>query len=245
MQVKRMKLCDQLIAAMIELIKSGEWPQGSKLHGEIELANSFNVSRNIIREALKILENFGILDAKNGVGTFVSDHAIENFQNMQFFYALKDNKSVEALLELRLMIEPSAAYFAAIRINDDGIKELKDLSKRLIQKYDTDPSYQDDFDLHAAVAHYSGNDLCESLITSLLKQLQNSLYAEFNKYASEKTKKDNQYTHIAIIKAITEHNPQTARQLMEGHICRRIMLINPEFESGRHISTEFNTIFNS
>lgn len=83
-KVQRINLCDQLILAIIEQIQKGNWAQGSKLPGEIELANSFSVSRNIMREALKILENFGVLDARNGIGTFVSEHAIENIENMLY-----------------------------------------------------------------------------------------------------------------------------------------------------------------
>lgn len=230
-KVQKTSLCDQLISMMIELIQSGQWDKGIKLPGEIELASSFSVSRNIMREALKILENFGILDVRNGVGTFVSENAIENIQNMNFFYSLKDNNSVELILEMRLMVEPDAAYFAASRIQEDGIAELLKMSKKLLKKYEEQPNYQDDFDLHMAIAHYSGNILCENLCSSLLNQLQNSLYSEFNRYSSIKTKEDNLSTHIAIIDAIVEHKPALAKQLMEDHLINRIKLINPDFES--------------
>lgn len=229
-KIQKASICDQLISLIIEQITEGKWLPGAKLPGEIELASSFSVSRNIMREALKILENFGILDAKNGIGTFVSETAYENIQNMQFFNDLKAVNSVEVILELRLMIEPSAAYFAALRITEDGIAELKELSGKLLQKYQEDINYQDDFDLHLAIAKLSGNPLCESFCRSALSQLQNSLYADFNKHASEKTKKDNFDSHIAIIDAITAHDTDLARHLMEQHLRFRIKLINPDFE---------------
>lgn len=229
-KIKKVNLYDQIVDTIIQMIESDQLEQGSKLAGEIELAASFQVSRNIMREALKILENFGILDAKNGVGTFVSKCAKENIQNMGFFHKLKENESVAALLELRLMVEPSAAQFAAMRISDQGIEELRALSNQMIHRYETIHRYQDDFDLHMAIAHYSENELCEHLIRSLLVQLQNSLYAEFNSYASDKTKRDNLDTHIAIIDAIAEHNGDLAYHLMENHLRRRLMLLNPDFE---------------
>lgn len=233
-KIQRLSICDQLIDEMIHQIIIGDWFPGMKLPGEIELASSLSVSRNVMREALKILENFGILDAKNGIGTFVADNATENIQNMQFFYKLKENDSVEVLLELRLMIEPSAAYFAALRISEDGIAELNALSARLLKRYQDEPNYQDDFDLHKAIARFSGNPLCESFCSSALTQLQNSLYADFNRHASSKTKKDNHDTHIAIINAITTHNANLARHLMDQHIRSRIKLINPDFELSPH-----------
>lgn len=230
-KIQKVNLCDQLLSAMIELIESGKWPQGSKLPGEIELANSFHVSRNIMREAMKILEGFGILDARNGVGTFVAEDSIENIQNMQFFQQLKEIDSVEPILEFRLMFEPSAAYYAALRITDEQIAEFNEISKKILQKYEQEPEYQDDFGFHLAIARYSGNPFCEGLIASFVSQLRNSLYADFNHYASEKTRKENLIAHTAIIDAITKHNAQLARDLMYDHIYQRLKLINPDFET--------------
>lgn len=230
-KIQKTSLCDQLIATIIDLIKEGEWTQGSKLSGEIELASSFNVSRNIMREALKILENFGVLESRNGVGTFVSENSIENIQGMNFFYNLKENNSIETILELRLAIEPAIVYYAALRITDEEILELDELSNKLLKQYNTDSGYFEDFYLHRACAHYCKNPLFESLCESLLKQLENSMYADFHKYSSEKTIKDNMDTHIRIVKAIVNHDADVAQELMRGHLLRRIKLINPDFES--------------
>ena len=229
LKVRKQSLADQLILMIIELIRDGHLLSGEKLPGEAEFAASFDVSRNIMREALKILENFGILEAKNGIGTFISKCAIENIHNMNFFYRLKDNDSVMSILEMRLMIEPSAAYFAAKRIDEDGIADLIKLMEDLKEKYIKFPDYKDDFEIHSAIAHYSGNTLCEDLINSLLGRLQNSLYAEFNKYQSQKTKEDNRETHIALLQAISSHDKRLAQKLMYNHILKRILLINSSF----------------
>lgn len=229
-QIQKSNLCDQLIPILINLIQKGEWESGQKLAGEIELANSFNVSRNIMREALKILETFGILEAKNGVGTFVSENAIENIQNMNFFYSLKNNDSIITILELRLMLEPEAAYFAALRISDEDIINLKKRSDKLLKKHSDNYNYQDDFDLHLAIAGLSGNMLCKNLCSSLLFQLKNSLYSEFNKYSSQKTREENLRTHNAIVEAIINHDAELARQLMRNHLLSRLQLINPDFD---------------
>lgn len=229
--LKKESLCDQIIDSIINLIQTEQWKAGEKLSGEFELAASFQVSRNIMREALKILGNFGILDSRNGIGTFVSECAIENIQNMNFFYSLKNNTSVERILEMRLMLEPWAAYFAAQRIEEEGIAKLQELSEELLKKYREVPAYQDDFELHMAIAHFSGNEMCEQLISSLLNQLQNSLYAEFNRYSSQKTKEENLATHIAVLDAIIHHKATLARQLMEDHLLNRLRLINPDFET--------------
>ncbi len=214
---------------MMDLIQKGTWPKGEKLPGEIELAASFGVSRNIMREALKILENFGVLDAKSGVGTFVSQRAPEAIESMHFFFSLKDNRSVEQILELRLMVEPDAAYLAALRIREEDLAALKEMSGHISCKFAQSPDYQDDFDFHIMIAHYSGNILCENLIRSLLNQLRNSLYAEFNQYASPDTKEESLQAHAAILDAIARHCPEEAKALMEAHLSKRIALIHQGF----------------
>lgn len=143
---------------------------------------------------------------------------------------MKSNTSVEKILELRLMIEPYTAYFAALRITEEELENMHEFSEKLIHRYQKSQNYQDDFDFHLMIARYSGNSLCESLLATLLKQLQNSLYADFNKYSSEKTRKENQSAHMDIIKAITDHNANLAKQLMLNHIQCRLKLINPEYE---------------
>ena len=229
MKIQKVTLCEQIISAVVSNIETGEWELGMRLPGEADLAASFSVSRNVMREAVKILENFGILDSKNGIGTFIAINANENIQNMNFFYSLKEVNSVEEILEVRLMIEPTAAYFAAERIQEDGKEELFKILESLKRKYDDIPNYKDDFEVHIAIAHYSGNGLCQNFLVSLLNQLQNSLYSEFNKHSTRKVDEYNIASHIDILEAIIAHRPQLAKELMYEHLNRRIQLINPDF----------------
>lgn len=229
-KIKRINLSDQLVNEIVSMIEKKQWNIEEKLPGELQLAQSFSVSRNILREALKILETFGILDSKPGIGTFVSTHARENIHNMNFLNSLKSNSSVEVALEFRLILEPKAAYYAALRITDDEIFELKKTVNAMTERQQTDKQTQDDFDLHMKIAKYSNNPLCYDLICSLLNQLQTSLYSEFNKYSNDKTIEENTNSHIAIAEAIIAHEAELAEMLMHQHLTKRIKLINPEFE---------------
>ena len=70
-KIKKVNLSTQLVDTMTTLIEDGSWKLGDKLPNEVELAASFEVSRNVMRESMKILENFGILESKTGIGTFI------------------------------------------------------------------------------------------------------------------------------------------------------------------------------
>ena len=229
-KMKKINLSDQIIDEIVSMIEKEQWDVGLKIPGELQLAESFSVSRNILREALKILETFGILDSKPGVGTFISMQARENIHNMSFLNSLKSNSSVEVALEFRLILEPKAAYYAALRITDDEIIELKELINDMQNRHNMEEVYQDDFDLHMKIAKYSNNPWCYDLICSLLNQLKTSLYSEFNKYSNLKTKEENIHSHITIAEAIIAHEAELAETLMAQHLSKRIKLINPEFE---------------
>ena len=110
--IKKTNLSQKLVEYFIQQIKSGNFPIGEKVPNEIALANQLHVSRNILRESMKILENYGILHTVNGRGTIVSTSAIANIHSMNFFERLRNNTTVLQLLEARLIIEPQIAFHA-------------------------------------------------------------------------------------------------------------------------------------
>ena len=68
---KRTGLVDQVIAQMRELVSSGEWPLGDKIPPETELVTALGVGRNTVREAVRALSHAGLLEVRQGDGTFV------------------------------------------------------------------------------------------------------------------------------------------------------------------------------
>lgn len=222
-KVKKINLSTQLIDTMTTLIEENNWPLGSKLPNEVELASSLGVSRNIMREAMKILENFGILESKAGIGTFVSETALSAIRNMRFFDNLKSNTSIETILETRIIIEPELAYYAALRTNDENIALLKKNFENTFEDVFADKN--DDFDLHLFVAKCSGNPILENLLFTLLDQLKASDYIEFNFHVQSKYLEDSYRDHKEISKAIISHDPELARELMRKHLLTRIEII--------------------
>ncbi|WP_352400818.1 FadR/GntR family transcriptional regulator [Anaerotignum sp.] len=229
-KIKKINLGTQLMDTMISLIENGTWKAGEKLPNEIELANSFSVSRNIMRESMKILENFGILDSKTGIGTYISDNAISNICNMRFFESLKNNTSIEKLLETRLIIEPELAYYATLRATDEEIETLKivleeDTKKHLITNF----FHTDDFHFHLHVAKYARNDILENLLTTILEQLSADAYGNFNKFVDNSVKIDSFNDHMAVFGAIQKRDPLLAKEIMYHHLFARMKVINPDY----------------
>ncbi|WP_312048022.1 FadR/GntR family transcriptional regulator [Anaerotignum sp.] len=229
-KIKKVNLSTQLMDMMISLIENGTWNPGEKLPNEIDLANSFSVSRNIMRESMKILENFGILDSRTGVGTYISENAINNICNMRFFESLKNNSSIEKLLETRLIIEPELAYYATLRATDEEIAALKYLLEEDTKKHViTNFFHTDDFHFHRYVAKYAKNDILENLLSTILEQLSADEYADFNKFVDNSVKIDSFNDHMAVFDAIAKRDPLLAKDIMYRHLFARMKIINPDY----------------
>ena len=103
-------ISDDLYAMITE---GGKFPLGSKLPNEIELSKMFNINRATLRVAIRILVTRGILEIKRGKGTFVRN----DFNPEKAVLAANDEfvpneAAVKDLYEMRMVIEPEAAYFA-------------------------------------------------------------------------------------------------------------------------------------
>jgi len=223
---KKNNLSTQLVDTMTELIESGKWTPGMKLPNELELAASFNVSRNIMREAMKILENFGILGSRAGIGTHISETALSSIHNMQFFNDLKNNSSIENILETRLIIEPELAYYASLRGSDEELSRL-----RTIIESNRDHIKGEDFDFHMCIARASGNSVLESLLMTMLDQLRSSKYVEFDQHAEKEVVKHSYSDHQHIAEAILSRDANEARKLMRHHLTARIDTINSYYNA--------------
>ena len=107
------------ILSMITIEK--RFSVGDKLPNEFDLSEELNVSRTTLREAIRILAAYDILEIQRGKGTFVTENALKQPQDFAPLSDLKVN--AKDLYEMRLIFEPEAAYFAALRGTDAEIKK--------------------------------------------------------------------------------------------------------------------------
>ena len=111
------KMLSQSIAdtllSMITIEK--RFSAGDKLPNENELSAELNISRTTLREAIRILVAYNVLEIQRGKGTFVTQAAFEQQSNLGQLSNIKVN--AKDLYEMRLIFEPEAAYLAAIRLS--------------------------------------------------------------------------------------------------------------------------------
>jgi len=123
--VKQAKLSDVILRQLEALIIEGSLQASEKLPPERELAKQFDVSRPSLREAIQKLEAKGLVNRRQGGGTFVSDQILSGLSNPLFELMSQSNESQFDLLEFRHGIEGMSSYYAAMRGTDSDFAEIQ------------------------------------------------------------------------------------------------------------------------
>ncbi|WP_158971046.1 GntR family transcriptional regulator [Paraglaciecola sp. L3A3] len=124
-QVQSRKLSDDIMEQLESMMLDGRLASGQKLPPERSLAEQFAVSRPSVREAIQKLEAKGLVNRKQGGGTFVCDSILAGLSDPLFDLMSKNLDSQFDLLEFRLGIEGMAAYYAAMRGTPSELKEVQ------------------------------------------------------------------------------------------------------------------------
>jgi GntR family transcriptional regulator, transcriptional repressor for pyruvate dehydrogenase complex len=206
----------QSIAARIRgLIESGEFPPGSRLPGERDLAERFNVSRVTIREAEIALEAQGWIVIKTGSGVYVLPRPAEQAGSLPVVSAFD-------LTAARAVIEAEAAALASTRITEAEIAELEELIRAMSNPAATDQSASEaDQRFHEAIARITGNPVIEYCIR-LIWRMRNELPQVRQVYARVCHHDWDSRTdeHAAILAALQARDPQASRAAMRDHFHR-------------------------
>lgn len=166
---KEQNLYEEVIKAIKSAILSGIYPSGSPLPSETELARQFEVSRPVIREALRSLQSSGFLDIKRGIkgGTFVRDVIrLPLFDDFESFI-LHRRFRVEHLTQARLLLEPEVCRLAAINATLEDIRAMKDLveSYTHVNLDEKDALYSQ---FHRLVGRACGNPIYALLMENIM-----------------------------------------------------------------------------
>lgn len=158
---------------IINLIKNGEWTAGDRIPTETELARMFQVSRNSIREALKILDHLNIISSKAGSGTHVSEESHQNIQKMELIHTLRQNSTYESLMDTRLIIEPELTYRAALNATEEDIKNLEGIIELSFNQVKDGTYYTPTvgFSFHMELAKIAHNEILWKFLESITLEL--------------------------------------------------------------------------
>ncbi|MFT9846356.1 FadR/GntR family transcriptional regulator [Aneurinibacillus sp. REN35] len=217
---KKEKISQKISRELLTMIEEGRFPPGSKLPTEMELASQFGVSRVPIREALSVLRAMGVISSQQGGGSYVEDSA--PFSLLQHFHIHKANAdNVRHLFEMRRMLEPEAAYLAALRRTPEDLKRIRDVLKLLESELiSTDKTgLEADVEFHRSIIHASHNPVLIHTMENLSSLYKNALSITLKQNLGLKRKRQIVYKeHYDILYAIESEEPELAKVQSTIHL---------------------------
>lgn len=219
-------LSDLVYERLFQCISSGQYARETKLPSENELARSFDVSRPVVRDALKRLREDGIIYSRQGAGSFVlgqggEKHILEaDGKGIGVFRPAETIADIQRCFEFREAIETQTAQFAAQRRNVAVLDELEAIVRRL-ERATANHTHRDDidFEFHLAIARASNNQYFSTVLAALRDQVAVGMRLHGMALLSPEGKlEETTDEHRAILNAIRAGDAAKAGQLMGAHI---------------------------
>ncbi|MGA9873445.1 MAG: FadR/GntR family transcriptional regulator [Rhodococcus sp. (in: high G+C Gram-positive bacteria)] len=204
-QVQRSSLITQVTAQLREEIIAERWPVGSRIPTEAELCELTGTGRNTVREAVQALAHAGMVERRQGSGTFVMATSALGGTLGQYFADAQDRD----VTELRRALEVTAATLAAQRRDAEDIRALTEALARRTASWADDPvdvAVRVDARFHRAIVAASHNaiylEFYDSLLPVIEQAMSHHVITAGNDYDDE---------HTALVDAIVRGDTEGAR----------------------------------
>jgi len=211
-----------VIDGIRQMITSGELVAGSRLPVERELGARLGVSRGPLREGVRALVILGILETRQGDGTYVTSlEPGRLFEPLGMLAELQSPENNVHLLGVRRVLEPEAAAHAALRISDEDLAEagrILDRGEALLtdERIDLEATIDVDTDFHRLIANASGNPAFAAIIDALVSRTARArLWRAIHQHDAVHS---TQQEHRAILNALMARDPDRARIRMMVHV---------------------------
>ncbi len=209
--IKNTRVYEKAIEQIKDMIVEGTFKKGDKLPSEREMAESLQISRTSIREAL--------IESRQGDGNFVKSSFENNLlKPLSTIFLLKESNPDE-ILELRQIIERGSVVLAAERITDEELEEMELLVENSLKSNLKDKLVDIDIDFHYKIAQASKNFLILSILNAISFLIQ-AFIKDIRKNVI--TKKENTdmliKQHRDILSALKDHDPIAAEKAMLSHL---------------------------
>jgi GntR family transcriptional repressor for pyruvate dehydrogenase complex len=220
------RLHREVLKVLIGEIVAGEREPGTQLPREADLVDEFGVSRGVVREFIRALEERGLVSVKHGRGATVMPPSSWDMLDPDVLAAILDSpeggKALGEYLECRQILEIEAAGLAAERASEEDVQRLtaamealEAAAARPAGRSAEDAFHQADVAFHKALVQATGN----RSLSSLIEHIQQALLAARYPTARPERRQDRALPeHRAILKAVKAGNKNAARRAMTRHL---------------------------
>lgn len=116
-----------IINRITDALINGSLKPGDKIPTELEFSEKLGVGRNAVREAVKVLVEFGVLEIRRAEGTFVTENFNQNLMNPLIYGLILSKGSMEELLEFKISLWGAVLYMAVRNATEEEITKMKEI----------------------------------------------------------------------------------------------------------------------
>lgn len=215
--IKQFRISEEVLSQLKESILLGKFKSDEKLPSERELTEEFQVSRGVIREAIRALEITGFVTLRQGPtgGAFVTDLSFDHVSNAFLDLFLANKVSIPELANIRLYIEPEVARLAALHATDEDKQSLiQAQEEEFIPATSTADRISQFQKVHHIIAASCQNHFYEAISKSMLRLTYEVV---------EAVDPDHEALHMPgehrlIIDAVLDANAEAAQKAMQIHM---------------------------
>lgn len=212
------RLEDNVYSELLRAIRSGEFSLGQRLPSENDLAGQYGVSRPVIRTALARLRDDGLIESRQGAGSFVISGGASEGDG---FGPLNSIEDISAYFRFRKMIEAETAAQAAQRVDPGEIAALRSFIREMQERTESEVATIDpDLSFHTKIAELSDNRFLVDTLRMLRPQMKfiGKFVRSLGRTGYRLGKRDMNNEHEAIVAALEAKDADAARAAMVAHI---------------------------
>lgn len=214
--LERTSVAEQTVAAIKDMIISGELEAGQTLPPERQLAQLLDISRPTLRQAIGALSAMNIVESRHGGGTYVTALTPALLTEPISFLLRIDDSAAGSLFEVRRILEVSAAALAAERIEEDALADLTrllDVAAGTVGNRDRFLATSKRF--HELVVKAVGNDLYAAMYRSIARLSEPAGRAGASS-AAARNRAQREHSHI--VQALRDRDAAAATEAMRAHL---------------------------
>jgi GntR family transcriptional repressor for pyruvate dehydrogenase complex len=215
---------EEVILQLKQAIAEGRLAVGDRLPDERELAKLFGVSRQSVREGLRMLEAFGVLSARRGAGpdsgwTVCAD-GTSGLSTILDLYSSLQRIPLSDLLEIRESLEMLAARSASMRATPERKAQLVAAAEKMASITDAREFFAADTEFHVMIARASGNTLAPALMEAIRDTMARVMLVAFSKLDDwDSVRELIAKEHVEIAGKIQVGEGEAAAEALRSHLC--------------------------
>jgi DNA-binding FadR family transcriptional regulator len=222
-RTSRPRLASIVVKDLAKQIISGNLPTGETLPTEGALGDQYGFSRTVLREALKLLEERGLVRVEQGRGTTVQPRTLWNLLDPEILeIALAydhDRTLLNDLISTRRLLEADMARVAAQRLTDEELDSLGEIVRLMAEAHDDFARFSAlDRRFHVAVMRASNSEIGRAIVTTIHEYASPSLHLNEPEPSLSTGRDPTIFEHEAILEALYARDGELAARRMAEHI---------------------------